>query len=139
MVSGSLRDQFRSSVPPEALTDERIADALHTVGLVSLIARSGGLDVVHDWATALSLGEQQLLAFARLLLAQPDFAFLDHATSALSDERQAALYQLLAHSPITYVSVGDEQRGLREHHDTQLELRSDGSWSAAPIRADATG
>eukprot|EP01052_Picozoa_sp_SAG31_P001205 SAG31_NODE_40_length_31360_cov_6.751575_13_plen_122_part_00 len=46
--------------------------------------RVGGLDSHHDdWAATLSLGEQQRLALARLLLHNPDIAFLDEATSGL--------------------------------------------------------
>jgi len=43
----------------------------------------------------LSLGEQQRLAFARALLAQPDFLFLDESTSALDLDSERHLYQLL--------------------------------------------
>lgn len=54
---------------------------------------TSALDAVADWAGTLSLGEQQRLAWARLLLARPQLALLDEATSALDQETEAALYK----------------------------------------------
>jgi putative ATP-binding cassette transporter len=67
------------------------------------------------------------LLFARLLVAEPDFAFLDHATSALTERQQTALYRSLADTAITYVSVADGHARLREQCNTNLELQSDGT------------
>jgi putative ATP-binding cassette transporter len=131
---GTLRDQFHCAAAADELTDDRILAALRAVGLEHLVERTGGLDIELDWAAVLTLGEQQLVAFARLLMAEPDFAFLDHAASALTEPQRAELYRLLASTPITYVSVANGQPGLRQHHDTMLELRPDGTWAALPIR-----
>jgi ABC-type uncharacterized transport system fused permease/ATPase subunit len=66
----------------------------------------GGLDAEAEWAHQLSLGEQQRVAFLRLLLHRPALAFLDEATGALDTPTEAALYAALcAHCP-SYVSVG---------------------------------
>lgn len=54
----------------------------------------GALDASVDWAGALSLGEQQRLAWARLLLAVPRLALLDEATSALDQATEEELYQV---------------------------------------------
>jgi putative ATP-binding cassette transporter len=136
LVPGTLRTLFRAAAPPGHVTDERIWEVLRAVGLEALVQELGGLDVKHDWAKVLSLGEQQLLAFARLLLAEPDFAFLDHAASALSERQQTTLYQLLSRTAISYVCVGDGHPGQREHYDTRLELRADGTLAAGPDRAE---
>ena len=106
---------------------------LRKVHLETLVQQVGGLDAEQDWETTLSLGERQLIAFARLLLAEPEFAFLDDAASALNESRRAEVYQLLARTGISYISVGDRQPSLLGCHDTLLELRPDGSWSAGPI------
>lgn len=65
-------------------TDELIR-VLEAVKLGYILPRFNGLDSMHDWASVLSLGEQQLLAFARLLLAKPTLVLLDESTSALDD------------------------------------------------------
>jgi ABC-type uncharacterized transport system fused permease/ATPase subunit len=62
------------------------------VGLRSLV---GSLDEVDNWSQRLSLAEQQQLAFARILLAQPALVFLDDATAALDEAIETKLYGLL--------------------------------------------
>lgn len=62
-----------------------------TAGSGSLHA---ALSYVADWSGMLSLGEQQRLAFARLLLAAPTLALLDEATSALDTTNEALLYKV---------------------------------------------
>ena len=56
-----------------------------------------------DWANVLSLGEQQRLAFGRLLIQKPHLALLDEATSALDEINQATMYQLLKDEGITFI------------------------------------
>ena len=82
-----------------------LAEVLEEVGLSEL---TGELDTVDNWSQRLSLGEQQRLAFARVLLAKPDFLFLDEATSALDEPSEARLYNRLLTAPWrpTLVSVG---------------------------------
>jgi putative ATP-binding cassette transporter len=132
MIPGTLRDQF-TKAREGSVNEERILSALRKVHLESLPQQIGGLDAERDWGATLSLGEQQLIAFARLFLAEPDFAFLDHAVTALSEPQRAEVYQLLATTAISYISVGDREPSLLGNHDTLLELRPDGCWSAEPI------
>lgn len=102
-------------VPHEAL-----AEALRAVGLPHLVAL---LDEEGLWAQRLSIGEQQRLAFARVLLARPEIVFLDEATSALDEAAETALYRLLREAPWrpTIVSVGHHAT-LRRFHDTIVDL-----------------
>ena len=83
------------------------------------------------WGTLLSLGEQQRLAFARLLLAGPRYAVLDEATSALDVQNEALLYGHLQQSGTTFVSVG-HRPSLRAYHDQVLELQGEGNWRMVP-------
>jgi putative ATP-binding cassette transporter len=53
------------------------------------------LDRIDAWSQKLSGGEQQRLAFARVLLKQPKWVFADEATSALDEAAEATLYQRL--------------------------------------------
>ena len=70
----------------------------------------------------LSLGEQQRLAFARLLVNRPKLAVLDEASSALDLPNEALMYKALAEVPgLTYISVG-HRPSLKEHHKQVLNL-----------------
>ena len=105
----------------------RLAAMLEEVGLGSLAPE---LDDVQNWSQRLSLGEQQRLAFARILLMKPALLFLDEATSALDEDAEAKLYGLLRTAPWrpTIVSVGHRST-LRSFHDQILEV---GAFSPLP-------
>ncbi len=112
-----------------AVPRERLEAVLREVGLGRF---AGALDAVDNWAQRLSLGEQQRLAFARILLSEPAIVFLDEATSALDEEGEAALYALLRRAPWrpTVVSVGHRST-LKGFHDDVLAL------AAGARRSDA--
>jgi putative ATP-binding cassette transporter len=78
-----------------------------------------------------SLGEQQRLAFARLLLNSPRFVVLDEATSALDVTTEKRLYQLLTQREMAFVSVGHRPT-LKAFHDTVLQLDGQGGWKLIP-------
>jgi putative ATP-binding cassette transporter len=105
----------------------RLAALLEEVGLGALTPE---LEDVQNWSQRLSLGEQQRLAFARILLMKPALLFLDEATSALDEDAEARLYGLLCAAPWrpTIVSVGHRST-LRSFHDQILEV---GSFSPLP-------
>ena len=71
-----------------------------------LVERVGGLEAEAEWSHVLSLGEQQRVAFLRLLLHAPKLAFLDEATGALDSATEAALYTRLRSYCTSYISVG---------------------------------
>ena len=77
---------------------------------------------VRDWGDELSLGEQQRLAFARVLVNKPRLAILDEATSALDLKNEAAMYRAIGAVPgITYLSVG-HRPSLLHFHSSRREL-----------------
>ncbi len=127
MVLGSLREQLLYPHLEQEATDDELRDVLEKVNLADLPERVGGLDAELDWGHLLSLGEQQRLAFARLLLTRPHYAILDEATSALDVNNEAQLYGRLQGSGTTYVSVG-HRPSLLAYHDKVLELRGRGDW-----------
>jgi putative ATP-binding cassette transporter len=98
----------------------RLAEVLEDVGLGAL---AGELDKVENWPQHLSLGEQQRLAFARILLVEPALPFLDEATSALDEPSETQLYGLLrtASWRPTVVSVGHRST-LRTYHEFVLDV-----------------
>lgn len=111
--------------------DAQLLAVLKLVNLSELAVRSGGLDVEHDWRQKLSLGEQQRLTMARLIMARPKYAFLDEATSALDPENEQLLYSLLAGVGATVISVG-HRPSLVRHHAKVLQLTGDGGWRILP-------
>jgi vitamin B12/bleomycin/antimicrobial peptide transport system ATP-binding/permease protein len=111
-------------------TEARLGAVLEEVGLSAL---AGGLTTVDNWSQRLSLGEQQRVAFARLLLARPPLLFLDEATSAVDEPSEARLYGLLRALPWqpTIISVGHRST-LRHFHDHVLDI---GAFTPFPARS----
>jgi putative ATP-binding cassette transporter len=117
---GTLADAL---VYPHAAAEfprDKLVESLRAVGLSQLV---GQLDENGNWAQRLSIGEQQRLAFARVLLARPEIIFLDEATSALDEAAELSLYRLLREASWrpTIVSVGHHGT-LRRFHDTIVDL-----------------
>lgn len=131
MILGTLREQLLYPNTSQALDDANLQAALEKVNLANLAERFGGFDAVEEWGDVLSLGEQQRLTFARILVSQPDFAILDEATSALDLANEAKLYDHLHHSGTTFISVGHRE-SLVNYHQTTLELAEDQSWAIKP-------
>ncbi|MEQ9667382.1 ATP-binding cassette domain-containing protein [Coleofasciculus sp. G2-EDA-02] len=100
---------------------------LEQVNLAGLDERFGGFDAEQDWADVLSLGEQQRLTFARLLLNKPQYAILDQATSALDLGNEERLYKHLQAKGTTFLSVGHRST-LANYHQSLLELSQDKTW-----------
>src|SRR5262249_42235550 len=123
----TLRERLLITTPEQTFDDTQLVDALRRMGLESTLERVGGLDSEHDWADALSLGEQHLIAVARLLLTPPRFAFLNQVVEGLGPEHVEHVYRELDQASITYISIGDNHH-LVPHHDTILDLSEDGEW-----------
>jgi putative ATP-binding cassette transporter len=127
MVLGTLRDQLLYPNTHLEVEDEHLKQVLEQVNLAGLDERFGGFDAEQDWADVLSLGEQQRLTFARLLLNQPKYAILDEATSALDLGNEERLYQHLREKGTTFLSVGHRST-LANYHQSLLELSQDKTW-----------
>lgn len=138
MILGSLREQLLYPHLSRDARNEDLIKVLERVRLEDLPDRVGGLDAEMDWGHLLSLGEQQRLAFARLLLANPKYAVLDEATSALDIDNETHLYGQLQASGATYVSVGHRPT-LVAHHDHVLELQGDSRWRVVKASDFLTG
>lgn len=132
MLLGTLRDQLLYPNLDVTVSDDDLSAALQQVNLKDLPDRVGGFDVELDWATVLSLGEQQRLAFARLLLTNPRYAVLDEATSALDLGNEQRLYDQLKSKDTTFISVG-HRPSLLKYHNYVLELVGDATWKVSPL------
>ncbi|MFM7267650.1 MAG: ABC transporter ATP-binding protein/permease [Cyanobium sp.] len=131
MLLGSLREQLCYPQPPDRFADDQLRHVLEEVRLPELVQRYPNLDIKQDWPRLLSLGEQQRLAFARLLLNAPRFVVLDEATSALDVATEKRLYEQLVQRDLAFVSVGHRPT-LVDYHDTVLELDGTGGWRLLP-------
>ena len=127
MILGSLREQLCYPTQVDKFSDDHLISVLNEVNLKSLSDRYPNLDIKQDWPRILSLGEQQRLAFARLLLNSPQFAVLDEATSALDIDTEKHLYNLLKKRELSIISVGHRPT-LKDFHQNVLELNGKGSW-----------
>jgi len=131
MLLGSLREQLCYPQEPHRFSDEHLRSVLEEVRLGALVQRYPDFDIKQDWPRLLSLGEQQRLAFARLLLNSPRFVVLDEATSALDVATEKHLYQLLSQREMAFVSVG-HRPSLKSFHNLVLELDGQGGWKLIP-------
>lgn len=127
MIVGSLRDQMIYPNMEIEASDEDLKAILQLINLPDLDERFDGFDAVEDWSSVLSLGEQQRLTFARLLLNKPQYAILDEATSALDLSNEATLYEQLQHLGTTFLSVGHRST-LAAYHQRTLQLATDTTW-----------
>ncbi|TXT24108.1 MAG: putative ATP-binding cassette transporter [Planctomycetota bacterium] len=127
MIIGTLRAQLLYPNEQTKVTDDELHAILKAVNLPDLGERFDGLEVEADWGKILSLGEQQRVAFARVLLAKPRYVILDEATSALDSQNEESLYQQLHDSGATLVSVS-HRLNIVKYHKHVLDLGGDGSW-----------
>lgn len=128
MPIGNLRSQLIYPARESTLDDETLLEILKDVQLPELAERVGGLDAQQDWEKVLSIGEQQRLAFARVLVRAPKFVILDEATSALDDANEAALYQRLQSSGAAMVSIA-HRAAVAQFHTWVLALDGQGGWT----------
>ncbi|MEO8442406.1 MAG: ATP-binding cassette domain-containing protein, partial [Betaproteobacteria bacterium] len=124
LTIGTLREQLCYPAASDAYSDARLRAALKDCRLAHLTERLGE---EQHWAQVLSGGEQQRVAFARVLLHEPAWLFMDEATSALDEETEGALYRLvqerLPHTAM--ISIG-HRASLRQWHRRRLEIHPSG-------------
>lgn len=131
LPQGRLIDTLYYPHPvPEALDDKAIVELLHTVQLGHLVDRVYG---DFDWTHILSLGEQQRLAMARVLLHRPKVVFLDEASASMDEGLEDMMYRTLQSlSTTTLISVGHRST-LLKYHNTRLTVLGGGAWEVERI------
>ena len=141
---GTLRDQLlypstelgqSPSLHLNDWSDEALLNILNVVDLPNLASIAGdgdpmkGIHSTLDWSNTLSLGEQQRLAFGRVLINKPRLVIMDESTSALDVVAERRMYNLIRERlisaegvPASYISVGHRPT-LLQYHDIRLLLR----------------
>lgn len=136
MILGNLRQQLLYPYSERDIDDDRLQEVLHQVNLPHLHEQFGGFEAEEEWGDVLSLGEQQRLSFARILLHQPTYAILDEATSALDLSNEEKLYGHLKMTETTYLSVGHRE-SLEAYHQFLLRLTEDHTWQLKQLKPAA--
>jgi vitamin B12/bleomycin/antimicrobial peptide transport system ATP-binding/permease protein len=132
IILGTLREQLLYPNPQRQINNWELETILEKVNLKHLLKDKNTFDNEVNWEQILSLGEQQRLAFARLLITRPTFTILDEATSALDLSNEASLYQQLQELETTFISVGHRE-SLFNYHQWVLELTDNSQWQFSPI------
>ncbi|MBE9227624.1 ABC transporter ATP-binding protein/permease [Phormidium sp. LEGE 05292] len=132
IILGTLREQLLYPNTDRQMSDRELEAVLEQVNLQNLLPRIQGFDKEVPWENILSLGEQQRIAFARILITSPQFTILDEATSALDLKNEGNLYQQLQESNTNFISVGHRE-SLFEYHKWVLELGENSQWQLISI------
>lgn len=134
---GDLRAVVTYPGEEGSIDDEALRRTLDEVALAHLVSR---LDEVQDWAKVLSPGEQQRIAFARILLVKPKVVFLDESTSALDEGLEFMLYQRVrTELPDTILVSVSHRTTVEQHHTHELELLGEGEWRLGRVEDDEAG
>ncbi|MBM3527433.1 MAG: ABC transporter ATP-binding protein/permease [Alphaproteobacteria bacterium] len=117
---GTLRNAVVYPRAPQDVPDDEVRRALERCDLGQFLDR---LDTEERWDRELSLGEQERLAFARLLIHKPRWVFLDEATAALDGDSQRHIMRLFDDElkGATVLSIG-HRPDLAEYHTRTIQL-----------------
>ena len=127
MLLGTLREQVCYPNSQDDFDYDEINKALVKVGL-SQLTKDHNVNEIKDWTRVLSVGEQQRLAFARILINKPDFVILDEGTSALDSDNEQKLYNILNELGVAYISVGHREE-IKQFHNLVLTMLPNGKYS----------
>ena len=131
LFTASLTELLRYPRLGAPLEQKDLQELLESVNLPNLLNQHPDHKQSIEWQRVLSMGEQQRIAFARILLSDAQFALLDEATSALDPNNERSAYQLLQAAGLGYMSVG-HRASLLDYHDHVLKLNPGGSWELMP-------
>ena len=123
---GTLRDQViyphtEMDMQTAEKRDAELERILEDAKLGHLLSREGGWDTRKEWKDVLSGGEKQRMGLARLLYHEPRYAFLDEATSAVSNDVEGTLYETAKERGITLITIST-RASLRKYHTYNLLL-----------------
>lgn len=124
---GSLRALLLPTGHSDASRDQEVRDMLALLGLDHVTEQAGGLDAERDWNSTQSLGDQAMLAVARVLLASPEFVFVDRLTVSSDAMQGERILSILAERQITVLVLGKPGDQSMPFNAT-LTIERDGEW-----------
>ncbi|CDR41711.1 RHTO0S06e04654g1_1 [Rhodotorula toruloides] len=134
---GTLRDQIiyphsRAQMLERGITDANLLDILKMLELDSIVEREGGWDTQREWRDALSGGDKQRLAMARLFYHCPKYAILDECTSAVTLQIEQTFYERATELGITLLTVS-HRPSLWKYHKYILQYLGGGDYAFGPL------
>ncbi|KAI9298270.1 ATP-binding cassette sub-family D protein-like protein member 1 [Neoconidiobolus thromboides FSU 785] len=137
---GTLRDQIiypdtKKEMMEKKVSDEDLLDILKVVQLQDIVKREGGWDTEREWKDALSGGDKQRIAMARLYYHQPKFAILDECTSAVSMELEEIMYNHASELGISFLTVS-HRPSLWKYHNYILQYDGQGGYVFTELDAE---
>lgn len=136
---GTLRDQIiyphsKAQMERRGMSDHDLYNILAVVGMEDIVEREGGWDVAKEWRDALSGGDKQRIAMARLFYHEPKYAILDECTSAVPLDIERTMFEHATSLGITLLTVS-HRPSLWQYH--QLILQYDGQGGYVFTELDA--
>ncbi|KPV77782.1 uncharacterized protein RHOBADRAFT_48039 [Rhodotorula graminis WP1] len=138
---GTLRDQIiyphsRSQMLARGVTDADLLSILQLLEVDGIVEREGGWDAQREWRDALSGGDKQRLAMARLFYHKPKYAILDECTSAVTLEVEQLFYEHATELGITLLTVS-HRPSLWRYHTHILHYLGGGDYAFGPLDWEA--
>ncbi|KAJ7356925.1 adrenoleukodystrophy protein [Mycena albidolilacea] len=136
---GTLRDQIiyphsKADMEARKITDADLFNVLSAVQMDHIVEREGGWDAAKEWRDALSGGDKQKIAWARLFYHNPKYAILDEATSLVPQEMEGLMMQHATRLGITLLTVSHRPSLWQWHH---LILQYNGTGGYVFTKLDA--
>ncbi|CAO3592458.1 unnamed protein product [Absidia cylindrospora] len=137
---GTLRDQILypdtvEEMHERGVTDKDLLDILHVVQIGHIVEREGGWDVEKEWTIALSGGDKQRIAMARLFYHSPRYAILDECTSAVSMDIEKIMYTHATALGISLLTVS-HRPSLWKYHNYILQYDGQGGYIFTKLDAE---
>ncbi|PBK77170.1 related to adrenoleukodystrophy protein [Armillaria ostoyae] len=137
---GTLRDQViyphsRENMEARGITDDDLLNILSIVQMEGVVEREGGWNTAREWRDALSGGDQQKIAWARLFYHNPKYAILDEATSLVPPDMEGMMMEYAAKLGITLLTVS-HRPSLWKYHAMILHYDGQGGYVFTKLDAD---
>ncbi|CAE6463760.1 unnamed protein product [Rhizoctonia solani] len=137
---GTLRDQViyphtKEEMQKRGVTDDDLLQVLSVVQMDHIVEREGGWDAAKEWRDALSGGDKQRIAMARLFYHAPKYAILDECTSAVTLEVERVMFEHATKLGITLLTVS-HRPSLWQYHHMILQYDGQGGYVFTELDAE---